>query len=299
MFAAGPPQGFKPRDGAVLTAGRGQPGDGATPAAGPTQPRGPGPEPDRDSAPGSASDPAPHPAPDRGPAPARKPLFTGAVRRPSPALPPALPPASAMWRGWPEVRADLRSSAGIVLALALTGIPAGLLWWWLAPRADFRVTETGPVVVGSPSEELLVADDAVLVLVLAGVGLLAGSAAWFLRRRRGVATLLALALGGCLTGVVAWQLGELLGAAPTEAQLADVGARVTTSLTLGSLTAMAIAPFTALLAYIGAVLATPLDGLGRVDPEAVPPAWGEQPAGMASADNRALVDVPPPGRPSA
>jgi len=197
------------------------------------------------------------------------------------------------------VRADLRSSAGIVLALALTGIPAGLLWWWLAPRADFRVTETGPVVVGNPSEELLVADDAVLVLVLAGVGLLAGSAAWFLRRRRGVATLLALALGACLTGVVAWQLGELLGAGPTEAQLADVGARVTTSLTLGSLPAIAIAPFTALLAYIVAVLATPLDGLSRVDPEAATPAWGEQPAGMSPADNLALVDVPPPGRPSA
>jgi Protein of unknown function (DUF2567) len=222
-------------------------------------------------------------------------LFTGAVRRPSPAV----RPASAFWRGWPEVRADLRSSAGIVLALALTGIPVGLLWWWLAPRADFRVTETGPVVLGNPSEELLIADDAVLVLLLAGVGLLAGSAAWSLRRRRGVATLLALALGTCLTGVVAWQLGELLGAGPTDAQLADIGARVTTSLTLGAPTAVAIAPFTAILAYIVGVLSTPHDGLGRVEPEAVTPAWDDRPSGMAPADNRALVDVPPPGCPSA
>jgi LPXTG-motif cell wall-anchored protein len=212
-------------------------------------------------------------------------MFTGAVSSPAPFADPATaegprdaPPAtdqgrrwgtppsasaSAYWRGWPEVRADLRSAAGVVAGLALAGVPAGLLWWALAPRADFRITETGPVPVGEVSPELLVADDAVLALVLAGVGLLAGVAAWFLRRRRGVATVLALALGACLTAVVAWQVGELLGAGPSEAQLADVGARVTTSLTLNSPAAMALAPFTALLAYVVAVLYTPDDGLGR------------------------------------
>jgi LPXTG-motif cell wall-anchored protein len=181
-------------------------------------------------------------------------------------------PASAYWRGWPEVRADLRSAAGIVAGLALAGVPAGLLWWALAPRADFRVTDTGPVPIGDLSGELLVADDAVLALVLAGMGLLAGAAAWFLRRRRGVATVLALALGGCLTAVVAWQGGELLGAGPSEAELGDVGARVTTSLTLGSPAALAVAPFTALLAYVVAVLCTPDDGLGRTEPESTAPA---------------------------
>jgi len=213
-------------------------------------------------------------------------MFTGAVSSPAPFADPVTaegpadgaheapgpgrgrrwgtaPSASAYWRGWPEVRADLRSAAGIVAGLALAGVPAGLLWWALAPRADFRITETGPVPIGEVSPELLVADDAVLALVLAGVGLLAGIAAWFLRRRRGVATVLALALGACLTAVVAWQVGELLGAGPSEAQLADVGARVTTSLTLSSPAALALAPFTALLAYVVAVLYTPDDGLGR------------------------------------
>lgn len=192
-------------------------------------------------------------------------------------------PASAFWRGWPEVRADLRSAAGIVAGLALAGVPAGLLWWALAPRADFRVTDTGPVPIGDLSGELLVADDAVLALVLAGAGLLAGAAAWFLRRRRGVAAVLALALGGCLTAVVAWQVGELLGAGPSEAELGDVGARVTTSLTLGSPAALAIAPFSALLAYVVAVLATPDDGLGRTEPE--PPT----PSGVAA---QALPEEP-------
>jgi LPXTG-motif cell wall-anchored protein len=197
------------------------------------------------------------------------------------------------------VRADLRSSAGIVLALAVAGVPAGLLWWWLAPRADFRVTDTEPVPIGNFPDELLVADDAVFALLLAGLGLLAGVAAWFLRRRRGVATVLALAVGACLMSVVAWQLGEFLGAGPSEAELADVGARVTTSLRLGSLPALALAPFTALLAYVVAVLYTPRDDLGRTDPSETK-AWPTpQVAGEPPPGERPLVDVPPPGRPSA
>jgi hypothetical protein len=175
----------------------------------------------------------------------------------------APPAASAYWRGWPEVRTDLRTSVTLVLAMALAGVPAGLVWWWLAPRADFRVTDSGPVAVGNPSAELLVADDVVFALVLAGTGLALGATAWFLRRRRGVATVVALSLGACLTGVVAWQLGELLGAGPTEAQLTDVGGLVTTSLTLGSPPALAAAPFMALVAYVAAALYAPGDDLGR------------------------------------
>lgn len=222
-------------------------------------------------------------------------MFTGAVIVPAPPV----RPAAAYWRGWPEIRADLRSSAGIVLALALAGVPAGLLWWGLAPRAVYRVTATGPVAVGNPSDELLVADDAVFALLLAGVGLLAGAAVWLLRRRRGVATLVALALGTCLTAVVAWQLGELLGAGPTRAQLDDVGARVTTGLRLGSLPALALAPFTALLAYVLGALHASDDGLGRTEPDGPAPAWSRLPVGTERLpDERPLVDVPPPGRPS-
>jgi hypothetical protein len=186
----------------------------------------------------------------------------------------------------------------VVLAMSLAGVPAGLVWWWLAPRADFRITDSGPVAVGNPSAELLVADDVVFALVLAATGLLLGAAAWFVRRRRGVATVVALSLGACVTGVVAWQLGELLGAGPTEAQLTDVGGLVTTSLTLGSPPALVAAPFMALVAYVVAVLYAPGDDLGRTGDvpahESVEQSWAEP-----RPDDRPLVDVPPPGRPSA
>ena len=200
------------------------------------------------------------------------------------------PAAGAYWRGWPEVRADLRSSVHLALALAAAGVPAGLAWAALAPRAEFRITDAGPEPVGSPPIELLIADDAVFVLLLAVLGAVAGAAAWRLRRRRGVATPLALAGGGSLAGAVAWQVGELLGPGPTEAQLADVGAVVTTSLTLGSPAALAVAPFTAVLAYVVAVLTTDDDGLGRTgsagtaSPGVEPAAGGAVPAGEEPVD---------------
>jgi hypothetical protein len=229
--------------------------------------------------------------------------FTGAVSsdssdgpldpdRPAPeAGPPLLPVAHAHWRGWSEIRADLRSSAVIVLVLAAAGLLAGLLWWWLAPRADFRITDAGPVAIGNPSEELFVAADAVLALILVGMGLLAGAAAWFLRRRRGVATVLALAVGASLMAVVAWQLGELLGAGPTHAQLTDVGNVVTTRLALGSPPALALAPFGALLAYLVPVITVHRDDLGRTpDPDRTA---APVEAASGELDERPLEHVPP------
>jgi hypothetical protein len=214
----------------------------------------------------------------------------------------SVPAAAAYWPGWPEIRADLRSSIVVVLGLALTGVPVGLLWWLLAPRADFRVTaEDGPVPIGTVSGELLVADDGVLVLLLAATGLIAGAAAWWLRRRRGVATVIALAVGALAAGVVAWQLGELLGPGATRAQLGDIGARLATPLRLGGLPALAVAPFTAVLAYLVPVVSARGDDLGRV------PARGaagggslpDAPQEPITADpEHDLVDAPPPGRPS-
>jgi hypothetical protein len=206
-----------------------------------------------------------------------------------------VPAAQAYWRGWSEVRADLRSSAWIVLVLAAAGLIAGLLWWWLAPRADFRITDAGPVAIGDPSGELFVADDSVFALILFAMGLIAGGAAWFLRRRRGVATVLALAVGASLLAVVAWQLGEALGAGPTKAQLADVGTVVTTRLALGSPPALAFAPFAALLAYLVPVITVHRDDLGRTPQPTVDPAV--EPAPDVDSDDRPLEYVPP-GRPA-
>jgi hypothetical protein len=152
--------------------------------------------------------------------------------------------------------------------LLLAGLPAGLLWWVVAPRARFEVTEDGAVVLGRPSPELLIADDGVYTLVLAGLGLLAGVVAWRLRRRRGVAVLVGLAVGTLLAALLAWQVGEALGAGPTAEQLADVGARVTTALRLNSIASVAVGPFAAVLAYVLATLLSAAEDLDRPGPGA-------------------------------
>lgn len=215
----------------------------------------------------------------------------------TPASPIGVPAASAQWRGWAEIRADLRSSLRLVLVLALAGVIGGVLWWLLAPRADFTVTSSGPVAIGNPSEELPVADDAVLALILIGLGLVAGAAAWFLRRRRGVGTVLALAVGGSVMAAVAWQLGELLGAGPTQAQLSDVGRVVTTPLRLGSLPALALAPFAALLAYLVPVITAHRDDLGRTPGPALD---GRTPVRSEGSlpDEWTLIDTLGPGSPT-
>ena len=161
-------------------------------------------------------------------------------------------------------REDLRSALVTVLVLAVTGLAAGAVWWWLAPRADYRVTATDVEPIGTaPSPELFVADDGVFVLVLAGLGLLAGIAVWSRRRRRGALSLTALATGMLAAGVVAWQLGELVAPRPTHAQLTHVGARITTGLALGATAALAVGPFVAVLVYLVAAALTARDDLGR------------------------------------
>jgi hypothetical protein len=186
------------------------------------------------------------------------------------------------WAGLQGAREDRRTGVLIVLALTVAGLPAGLLWLWLAPRASFRVTATGLEPIGAPpSGELFMAGDGIYLMVLAGLGLLAGLAGWLLRRHRGVVVLGALAAGMIAAALVAWQLGQLLAPGPTEAELADVGRTVTTGVRLGAVAAVAVGPFLAVLSYLVAATMTSRDDLGREDQDLQPaPAAApvEQPA---------------------
>lgn len=192
---------------------------------------------------------SPHPVPAETAEPAG-----GAV-----AAPAARPPASP----WTEVRHDLRTAGVVVAVLAVAGLASGVLWWLLAPRADFRITSGGPSPIGNPSEELLAADDVVFVLVLAGLGLVAGIVVWFRRSFRGVAAIGALAVGMAAAGSGAWLIGRLLAPAPGHAALTHVGGVVRTGLDLASWPALAVGPFLAVLAYVLATVVDSTDDLGR------------------------------------
>jgi Protein of unknown function (DUF2567) len=187
----------------------------------------------------------------------------GPAAAPAPAIPGPTAPEGGPWSPWREVRQDWRTLVALLVGLAVVGAPLGVLWWGLAPRADFRITSDGPVVIGNPSEELLAGDDAIFVLILGGLGLLAGLGAWLVRRCRGVAGLLGASFGTLAASAIAWQAGQLLGPPPTRAALRHVGGRVTTSLSLGSHPALAVGPFMAVLVYVIAALFVRSDALGR------------------------------------
>ena len=180
--------------------------------------------------------------------------------------PPAVAPGVPGLRG---SREDVRGGVLTVLLLAVLGLGAGLLWLWLAPRAQFTVTSAaGDVAVtggGLVDPELFMGDDGVYVLLLGGLGLLAGLVGWTLVRRRGVVTLVSLAAGMLAASLTAWQLGALLGRGPSREDLTTVGREVTTALDLNMLASLAIGPFAAVLVYLVATVLTGRDDLGRDD----------------------------------
>lgn len=212
---------------------------------------------------------------------------------PVPVTPPAAVPVGVP--GLRGSRDDASVGLRVVLALLVLGALAGLVWVWLAPRVDFRVTSTdgGVEVVGGGlvSPELFMSDDGVYVLVLAGLGLLAGLVGWFvLRARRGVVLLSCLAGGMLLASLAAWQVGALLGRGPTADQLATVGTVVTTAVDLNALAALAVGPFTAVVVYLVATVLTSRDDLGRADP--ADPAAPSYPGASSSSGGHVTGDQP-------
>ncbi len=103
------------------------------------------------------------------------------------------------------------------------------------------------------------------MLLLGGLGLLAGLAGWLRRGRRGVVTLVGLAAGMLAASVTAWQTGALLGRGPAREELTTVGTVVTTALDLNMLAALAVGPFAAVLVYVVCTVLASRDDLGRDD----------------------------------
>ncbi|WP_460302504.1 hypothetical protein [Actinocorallia aurea] len=113
---------------------------------------------------------------------------------------------------------QLRAWAILTGTLALAGVPAGLLWVWLAVRPEYVVV-SGQALLLDPETQDLIGADGRLAAVCAAFGLAAGLLAyWRGGRGRDVALVLGLTAGGLLGSLVAWWLGHRFGlAAFTEA----------------------------------------------------------------------------------
>lgn len=114
----------------------------------------------------------------------------------------------------------LRTGALITALLAVTGMLAGLLWAAVAPEVRFVAVDGRALPAAAESEAMIAVDGwFALITFLAGsiTGVIAHLAA---RRADGVMMVLALAFGGTLAAVLAWQTGHVLGLAEFERRLA-------------------------------------------------------------------------------
>ncbi|MGW0858246.1 hypothetical protein, partial [Streptomyces sp. NPDC002690] len=114
------------------------------------------------------------------------------------------PPARA------GARTEVVRAAAVTVVLAVAGVALGLLWLWLSPRIPLISDETAVYLKDSEGEEAIGADGT-FALLGAGFGIVSAVVVYLLRRSGGIPTVVALALGGLLGGLLAWWLGAALG----------------------------------------------------------------------------------------
>ncbi|MEV6110737.1 hypothetical protein AB0M28_39470 [Streptomyces sp. NPDC051940] len=203
-------------------------------------------------------------------------------------------------KGGGLVRSEVRGALLVTLALAVSGLLAGFLWVQLAPRVPL-VARDGNVLLADSEAEHAVAIDGTFALVGLGFGAVSALAVFLWRRRGGVPLVAALAVGGLLGALVAWQVGEWLG--PTDDVIAHAkqvgeGKIFDAPLQLSAKTALLAWPMAAMLVHLV------LTGLfGPRDPQPAPVApgqwqgWGEAPGGAPGTAPGGAPGTAPGGAP--
>ena len=115
------------------------------------------------------------------------------------------------------VRSDVIPALRVLGAVALLGLPLGVLWSWLAPpefvARSPRAPARGGVLPFVGQSEHRFDDMATFMLFGLAAGVLTGAALWLLRRRRGPLVLLAAVLGSLIGGWLAMRVGLWMAAA--------------------------------------------------------------------------------------
>jgi len=155
----------------------------------------------------------------------------------------------------PFGRADIAVALGTGAAVALLGVPVGLLWAVLSPRVPLVRTAAG-TSLAVPETKAFITADGIFLLLGAGVGVLCGLAVWGLGRRRGEAAVVGLALGGLLAAVIGWKTGHqlYLGDYRHAVRTAGFGARFQAAVDLRAKGALVAWPVAALMTYLGLVV---------------------------------------------
>lgn len=129
-------------------------------------------------------------------------------------------PGATPTEGWQQVRpepgpsrwrADLPRAAALLAGTVLLGAPVGLLWSAVAPHYTVVFQDGQPTYPLIESTKAFIGADGSYAVVTLVAGLLTGAAGWWLARRSGPWTVLALAVGGGLAALVAARVGVLPG----------------------------------------------------------------------------------------
>ncbi|WP_345643751.1 AAA family ATPase [Streptomyces siamensis] len=166
-----------------------------------------------------------------------------------------VPPAGgvAYEQDGPGMKTEVREAAVITVAVALTGLLLGVLWWWLAPHVPLIADDSAVYLKDTEGEQAIGVDGTFTLLALA-FGAVSALVVFLVRRRGGVPLVVALAVGGFLGSLIAWRIGVWLG--PTQNVVAHakaVGKGVTFSapLKLGAKGALLAWTVAALVVHLG------------------------------------------------
>ncbi|MEU1196992.1 AAA family ATPase [Streptomyces sp. NPDC005813] len=166
-----------------------------------------------------------------------------------------VPPAGgvAYEQDGPGMKTEVREAAVITVAVALTGLLLGVLWWWLAPHVPLIADDSAVYLKDTEGEQAIGVDGTFTLLALA-FGAVSALVVFLVRRRGGVPLVVALAVGGLLGSLIAWRIGVWLG--PTQNVVAHakaVGKGVTFSapLKLGAKGALLAWTVAALVVHLG------------------------------------------------
>lgn len=134
---------------------------------------------------------------------------TEAVTTPSPFEPP-LPPEKPRGSVAGITPGDVRDGAAVALVTGVAGVLLGVLWAWLAPKAQY-VSNGEAVFLRNTESEARIGADATFFLLSLGFGVLSAVLVFLWRRRGGVPLAVGLALGSGFAALVGWRTGLWLG----------------------------------------------------------------------------------------
>lgn len=151
----------------------------------------------------------------------------------------------------PEIRHQAAVGGMFAAVLTVLGVPIGLVWSAIAPRAGLVVIAPGQAVPADPESTAYMTGDGQFALLTMGAGAVVAVIAYTVAgRRTGTGAVLGLAAGGVLGSLIAWLLGTwpaaagyrqaLRGAHPGDQLTAALDLHARGVLVLGALAAVAV-----------------------------------------------------------